>query len=321
VYKTTYSSITPSIPENWYRVNPMADSALNIRILSTIADYHQAEVVQRHAWNIIDATSVIPVHLLLTAQKNGGLVAGTFDNSGKMLGMLFGFLGLTHEGKVKHCSHIMGISPEAQRQNVGYALKRFQRDFVHKQGLDLITWTFDPLEGVNASLNVGKLGVTIRSYYPNLYGDGMADALNTGLPTDRFEVEWWINSEHVRQFVDQPRQRPTHTALLDSGAQIINQTHLDEMGALRPLESQLTLSASTLLVEVPPEFQAIKIVSMDLAREWRTQTQEIFEHYFANGYAVTDFITDRVAGYRRNFYLLSQANTINLVAADSASLP
>ena len=31
----------------------------------------------------------------------------------------------------------------------------------------------------------------------NCYGE-INDGLNNGLPTDRFKVEWWIDSEHIK---------------------------------------------------------------------------------------------------------------------------
>ncbi len=283
----------------------MPDNAITVRTLATHDDYHCAEAVQREIWGMQDPTQVIPLHVLLTAQKNGGLVAGAFNSSGDMIGILFGFIGLT-EGKFKHCSHIAGVLPGIRRQSVGQALKLFQRDYVLKQGLDLVTWTFDPLESVNASLNIGKLGAITNHYYRNMYGSSMADGLNSGLPTDRLEVEWWIASQRVRVFVDQKRVRPNHRALLDQGAAQVNVTRQEADGVLHPLDARFDLESDILLVEVPPEFQAIKAVSLDLARDWREATATLFTHYFDQGYTVVDFVSDSSGGERRNFYVLAR---------------
>jgi predicted GNAT superfamily acetyltransferase len=288
----------------------MPDDQVAIRPLATIDDYAQAESVQREIWGMQDATQVIPLHVLLTAQKNGGLTAGAFDMTGQMLGVVFGFIGLAGDGKFKHCSHIAGVLPGLRRQRIGQALKLFQRRYVLKQGLDLITWTFDPLEGVNASLNIAKLGGISHKYYPNLYGSSMADGLNGGLPTDRFEVEWWIASQRVREFVERldtgRHERPGHRALIDQGASLVNQTRLDAEGALHPVGAIMDASDATLLVESPSEFQAIKAVSMDLARAWRQHTASIFTHYFDKGYVAADFVSDRDDARRRNFYVLTR---------------
>lgn len=271
-----------------------------IRPLETHADYYLAEEAQRTIWQMTDDTSVVPLHVLITTQKNAGLCAGAFDHEGHMIGFLFGFIGRTEQGHYKHCSHLMGVLPSLRRTGVGEALKRFQREYVLEQGIDLITWTYDPLEGVNAALNIGKLRTIARTYYENLY-DEMADGLNAGIPTDRFEVEWWLNEPRVTQ--------PT-PPMLPEGALIINPTGYDATheialpGEMPAFDSQLS---RTLLVEVPAVFQAVKSVSMALAREWRLHTRAIFERAFEWGYIVTDFVTQKQPdGHRRNFYVLEQ---------------
>src|SRR5258708_16889682 len=119
----------------------------SIRTLSSIEDYRQAEAIQRDVW-----VEYVPLTMLMAAQKNGGLAAGAFEPSGAMLGFVYGFVGLTHEGRFKHCSHMLAVGPSLRRQGLGATIKWFQRDFVIDQGkMALVTLTFDPLEGVNRS--------------------------------------------------------------------------------------------------------------------------------------------------------------------------
>src|SRR5207245_196426 len=108
---------------------------------------------------------------------------------------------------------------------------------------------FDPLEGVNASLNIAKLGAVTHKYYPNLYGSSMADGLNSGLPTDRFEVEWWIASDRVRQVLEVSGEHLAHHALIERGACLVNHTRFDADGALHPLDIVADTSADVALVE------------------------------------------------------------------------
>ncbi len=281
----------------------MSDQSLNIRPLATLEEFKQTEALQAQVWGMQDLTAIVPIHVTVTAQKNGGLVAGAFDPHGVMIGFVFGFLGFGEGGKLKHCSHMLGVLPEVRRQNVGYQLKLFQRRYVLKQELDLITWTYDPLEGVNASLNIAKLGVFARKYYHNLYG-AWSDDLNRGLPTDRFEVEWWINSPRVRDLLVKPQTRPSYAELLRTGARPVFEVRFDDAGAIHAVAARLDLDADTLLVEIPAEFQAIKLVSLDLARVWRQQTGSVFSTYFSLGYTVTDFLSERIDMRRRNFYVL-----------------
>ncbi|HVO41096.1 MAG TPA: hypothetical protein VMT34_00660 [Aggregatilineales bacterium] len=275
-----------------------------VRLLVTLDDYLAAEKAQQEIWNLQDSTWIVESSLLLTAQKNGGLVAGAFDETQRLVGILFGFVGMTREGRFKHCSHLMGIVPAKRRQNVGRALKLFQRQYVRAQGLDLITWTFDPLEGVNATLNIARLGAITGIYYENLYGF-LTDGLNAGLPTDRFEVEWYITSPRVAEFVETDRPLPGSGVLLSDGAQKINGTWLDAESVLQPVDLQLDADGPTLLLEIPAEHQAIKAASMKTARAWREHTRTLFGHYFGRGYVVSDFVSERVGGLRRNYYVLT----------------
>jgi len=277
---------------------------ISIRALKDAAEFHQCEELQRRVWGMEDI-SVVPLHLLFTAQKNGGLVLGAFDEQRTMVGFVFGFLGMTDRGQVKHCSHMAGVLPEYQGQQIGYRLKLAQREHVLAQGLDLATWTYDPLEGTNASLNIGKLGVICRTYLPDIYGD-TGIQLHLGLPTDRFEVEWWVRSRRVEERLEARHGKLTLDKALDMGAERANRTEFDGRGLLRSEMGERASGAEAVLVEIPVDFQVIKSADMGLAREWRAQTREMFENCFGAGYVATEFISEVQEGQRRNFYLLQR---------------
>jgi predicted GNAT superfamily acetyltransferase len=277
---------------------------ISIRGLKDVAEFRQCEELQRRVWGM-ENLSVVPLHLLLTVQKNGGLVLGAFDEQGTMVGFVFGFLGMTDQGQVKHCSHMAGVLPEYQGQQIGYLLKLAQREHVLAQGLDLATWTYDPLEGLNASLNIGKLGVICRIYLPDVYGD-TGIGLHLGLPTDRFEVEWWVRSQRVQGHLESRYDKLTLDKALDMGVERVNRTAFNERGLLRSETDDRALGTEAVLIEIPADFQAIKSADMGLAREWRAQTREIFEDYFSAGYVSTEFISEVRGKQRRNFYLLQR---------------
>ena len=277
-------------------------NSISIRALKDAAEFQQCEELQRRVWGMGDL-SVVPLHLLLTAHKNGGLVLGAFGEQRTMVGFVFGFLGMTDQGQVKHCSHMAGVLPEYQGQQIGYRLKLAQREHVLAQGLDLATWTCDPLEGTNASLNIGKLGVICRTYLPDVYGD-TGIQLHLGLPTDRFEVEWWVRSRRVEERLESRHDRLTLDKALDMGAEKANRTEFDERGLLRSEMDDRVPGAEAVLIEIPADFQVVKSADMGLAREWRAQTREIFEDCFGVGYVATDFISEVHGKQRRNFYLL-----------------
>jgi len=128
--------------------------ALDIRLLHTAEEMSQVESLQQAVWPGADV-EIVPAHLLLTAAHNGGLVAGAWAGE-RLAGFVFSFLGL-HETEsarcLKHCSHQLGVHPDFRSAGVGYALKTHQREHVLRQGLELITWTYDPLLARNAQLN------------------------------------------------------------------------------------------------------------------------------------------------------------------------
>jgi predicted GNAT superfamily acetyltransferase len=282
----------------------METATISIEKITEIRDFYCCEELQRQIWGMEDI-SVVPLHLLLTAQKNGGLVLGAFNEQGTMVGFVFGFLGMTEQGQVKHCSHMAGVLPEYQGRQIGYLLKLAQREHVLAQGLDLATWTYDPLEGSNASLNIGKLGVICRTYLRDVYGD-TGIQLHLGLPTDRFEVEWWVRSRRVREHLESRHEKLTLDKTLDMGAERVNRTEFDGRGLLRSEVEDQAPGAEAALMEIPTDFQAIKSADMGLAREWRAQTREIFEDCFGAGYVATEFISEVQGKQRRNFYLLQR---------------
>ena len=281
-------------------------STITIRDLSTSAEFRAAQALQLAVWGG-DATGVAPDHILLTAQKNGGVVMGAFQPEAgggeKLLGFVFGFIGRTTDGTFKHCSHMLGVLPDVRDVNLGYRLKLAQRQRVLQQGLDLITWTFDPLESRNGHLNFHKLGAVCNTYYRSLYGD-MIDGLNAGIPSDRLQVDWLIREPHVTERIRggwRPNSlaelRAAHVPLLNPAAGSATLPH--------PADTPTGGSAPRCLVAIPVDFQTVKLADIGLARAWRMQTRAILEQLFMNGYLLTDLLPE--PGHGVSYYLAEKA--------------
>jgi predicted GNAT superfamily acetyltransferase len=276
---------------------------VDIRPIRTQAEYRAVEQLQREAWGL-EEVEIVPDHLLVTAQKNGGLVLGAFnaglaDENEGLVGFVFGFAGLSPGRQVKHCSHMAAVVPAYQDQNLGYRLKLAQREHVLAQGLNLITWTFDPLESRNASLNFHKLGTLCRTYVRDLYGR-MRDALNVALPSDRFEVEWHIASSHVKDRIANTGQSRSLSQLQAAGVPLLNRPFPGDPP--RPIDYIPSIEGERLLIEIPAYFQAIKAKDLQLARAWRLHTRALFEAAFERAYVVTDLLFQ--AGH--SYYLLEK---------------
>jgi predicted GNAT superfamily acetyltransferase len=268
-----------------------------IRPLESIPEFHACEALQRRVWVMSDDLDVVPLHLLLTVQRNGGLLLGAFDGR-ELVGFLFGFPAYDQDDKPKHCSHMMGVDPDYQGAGIGHQLKLAQREFALARGLDLVTWTYDPLESRNAYLNIHKLGALCQTYVRDYYGP-LADGLNSRLPSDRFQVEWWIAGGRVEKHVaGQMGER------VSSSAFQANATGQTPGGLVTPGLLRLDAALPSIQVEIPAEYQAIKAADPGLALEWRLAMRQVFEAYFAAGYTVVDFLSRRTKRGRRCTYIL-----------------
>ena len=183
-------------------------------------------------------------------------------------------------------------------------LKMAQRDAVIEQGIRLITWTYDPLMSRNAHLNIRRLGTVCRTYLRNVYGD-LRDELNRGLPTDRFQVEWWVTSPRVAARLKGSRGFLDLGHFLSGGARLINTVTRTADGLPQPSDKLSALEGTFLLVEIPSDFMAVKHKDPRLALTWRMHSRQAFELAFAAGYMVTDFVHVSDAKEERSYYLLS----------------
>jgi len=176
---------------------------------------------------------------------------------------------------------------------------------VRKQGIDHITWTYDPLLSRNAYLNIAKLGTVCNTYRRSEYGD-MRDGLNAGLPSDRFQVDWWVNTRRVERRLGNRSRGPLK--LEDFSKAELHPLYTPLVGTSglpQPPEHFSKIEGNLLLAEIPSDFNALKQSDFALARDWRFFSREMFETAFAAGYIVTDFIHEN----RRSFYVLTNGES------------
>lgn len=289
----------------------MSGSQITIRKIDKVEHFRRCQDIQKEVWGFTDM-QVIPFTQLIMAQKHGGVVLGAFEDE-ELIGFVYGFMAM-REGRLYLYSQRMGVLPYYQRQGVGYQLKLAQRNFMLTQGIDLIVWTFDALEGPNANLNLEKLGTIVRNYERDIYGPVVESTIHGGLNTDRFLAEWRLMSQRVREHMSPNYERPDSASILESGkATLVNRATWNEEGWIEPGEINLMLTGDRLLVEVPPHLQALKQANLELAQKWRKCSRLIFEHYFIQGYAVTGFATGMVDLKRRNLYILEHQDRLGLL--------
>jgi predicted GNAT superfamily acetyltransferase len=179
---------------------------INIEPLRDERQFREAVELQKIIWGFEDI-ELLPVRFFVVATKVGGQAFGAFDE-GRMVAFCMAIPGLKPGGRSYLHSHMLGVLPEYRDFGLGRRLKLRQREEAIAAGIELIEWTFDPLETKNAYFNIERLGATVRRYVRNQYGTTTSH-LHGGLPTDRCTAEWWIRSERVRKIINgEPAERP-----------------------------------------------------------------------------------------------------------------
>jgi predicted GNAT superfamily acetyltransferase len=179
---------------------------IDIQALETQEQFREAVALQKSIWGFEDI-ELLPVRLFVVATKVGGQAFGAYDGK-RMVAFCLALPGLKPGGKSYLHSHMLGVAPEYRNHGIGRILKLRQREDALARPVDLIEWTFDPLEIKNAYFNIERLGAIVRRYVRNQYGT-TSSHLHGGLPTDRCTAEWWINSERVKAIVEgRPYARP-----------------------------------------------------------------------------------------------------------------
>lgn len=149
--------------------------------------------LQQRIWGYTEIDTV-PDQIFIVARKSGGQVMTAYDGD-QPVGFALAFAAM-REGLTYLHSHMVGVVESHQNRGVGRLLKLAQREDALERGINLIEWTFDPLQLKNAHFNIERLGAIVRHYVPNLYGR-TSSPLHAGLATDRLVAEWWVRSQRV----------------------------------------------------------------------------------------------------------------------------
>lgn len=167
---------------------------VEIRACRSFAELDACVALQMETWGY-DALDVIPRKLFIVVQRIGGQVLGAFTAGDTLAGYALALPGIRGGRPYLH-SHMLAVRPEFRNHGVGRRLKLAQREEALSRGINLMEWTFDPLEIKNSYFNLEKLGAIVRSYTQDFYGVSSA-RIQGGRPTDRLHAEWWLDSERV----------------------------------------------------------------------------------------------------------------------------
>jgi predicted GNAT superfamily acetyltransferase len=253
-----------------------------IRDIDQLSDFHEVEALQKDVWGCEDL-DVVPLTLFAATKEIGAVLIGAYD-SASLVGFVYGLPGFEN-GQATHHSHMLAVKHAYRNHNLGYRLKLAQRDRVMHQGINRITWTFDPLQSLNAYFNFAKLGVVADSYKINFYGETTSSFLHQ-IGTDRLWVTWLLDSQRVRQRLENDSSKHQPPFELEALSPLVRVSADDA-----PQRSDLSdsMKPEKLSIEIPGDFNALQNEQPGLAIKWREATRWAFTEAIAAGSLVEDF--------------------------------
>jgi predicted GNAT superfamily acetyltransferase len=235
----------------------LTPSSVLIRHCHGLEELRACVALQKEVWNFTDA-ELVPLRMFVVAQKIGGQVMGAFEGD-QMVGFALAVPGMRSGHAYLH-SHMLAVRKEHRNSGLGRRLKLLQREDAMAHRIELIEWTFDPLEIKNAFLNIEKLGAVSRRYNINQYGI-TSSPLQGGLPSDRLIAEWWLKSKRVETLLATAKNPPFRS------------------------ETEITVPAQIYEWKAAPETRA-------RAQEVQERNREQFLRAFSGGLAVLGYERD-----------------------------
>jgi predicted GNAT superfamily acetyltransferase len=237
--------------------------SIEVRPCATLDEFDECVRIQQIIWG---HDLAVPTPIFVVAQDTGGQVLGAFHDE-LMIGFALAVVGV-HRQEIFLHSHMAAVLPKYQNQGVGRKLKLAQREAALARGIDLIEWTFDPLELKNAHFNLVRLGAVARRYIPNCYGI-TSSPLHAGLPTDRLVAEWRLSSERVYAVVEEKR---------------FSSIAAQEEAGIR--------------ISVPADIGFLKERDAPAAEKWQREIRQQFQQCFEKGYIAVGVKSNKTAiGY------------------------
>lgn len=259
-------------------------SNIKIREIEEIAEMRAVEELQKEVWGVPDL-DVVPYTHLIAAKEAGGVLIGAFDGE-TVVGFVYGFPSF-ELGQLAHHSHMLAVKPAYRNFDLGRRLKLAQREHVIAQGIDLMSWTFDPLQSLNAYFNFSKLGVIADRYLVDFYGHDAASFLHqTG--TDRLWVSWFLSSDDVKG-----RIRGEDVKFDD----LVSLVQVGPDDSPRRNDLAASVAHDHASIEIPADIDSLQQRNPETALRWRQETRWAFTEAIKAGYFVAAFVREKSGKY------------------------
>jgi predicted GNAT superfamily acetyltransferase len=279
-------------------------STILIRDIELISEMREVESLQKEVWGS-DDRDIVPLTILAATRELGAILVGAFDGL-SLIGFAYSFVGRECD-RIVHHSHMLAVKATYRNFNLGYRLKLAQRERALAQGINRMTWTFDPLQSLNAHFNFTKLGVVADDYKINFYGEATSSFLHQiGIGTDRLWVTWPLDSSRVRERLENKNQSRRSNTDRDGIACLVKvgPNNVPQMGQSSQIVGQYTS------LEIPADINALQRERPELARRWREATRWAFREAIASGYLIEDFWGASRNDQAVGVYLLSSGKKV-----------
>jgi len=266
------------------------------------ADYKTCVAIQQEALGPFDI-DFIPVSMLVTAGRAGGILLGAYSGLGNMIGFTFSILGMRGGKRVQHCC-LLVTKAAYKNFDIGFKLQTALRKETLKRKITNITCAFDPMQPLHPYFFLGKLGFYTNAYEENLYGETYGQ-YGREFSTDRMIAVWELENETViRRIEGGP---PRHNFRKDLKCiPVINRLRESAPGIFTSSEIKMDCKAESFFFEIPYNLPEIKNRDLDATWEWRQNLRHVFGGYFKKGYAAIDFWAMEHDGQFRAGYLLGK---------------
>lgn len=271
------------------------ETSIIIRDIDAAAEMRAVEELQKEVWKMPDL-DVVPLTQLVAAKAAGGVLLGAFDGE-NLAGFAYGFASFEN-GRTAHHSHMLAVKPEYRNLNLGARLKQAQRECVLNQGLTEMSWTFDPMQSLNAYFNFNKLGVISDLYLINFYGGGAASFLHRS-GTDRLWVTWHLDGERGKERTE----KKVSAGEFETVKRLVKLTENNSPGVVNPAEN---LIDERVAIEIPADINELQKQNIERAVEWREATRAAFTAALEQGYVVQDFYRGKRGNQNYGAYLLER---------------
>ena len=241
-------------------------AAVEVRACQDLTELHDARWVCDEVWPSDAGSTQVPPNLVRAMVHAGGYASVAYRD-GRPIGAGLGFIGRHEVDGSWHehlHSHMVAVLEPYRDQHVGAAIKKHQRAWCLRQGIDTVVWTFDPLVRRNARLNLVKLGVDVEEFIIDFYGP-LDDPINRDEPTDRLFAWWRLDSQRAQ----------------DAAANL-----------LVPIDPASMSDRDTRVIELPLDIVAVRSEDPEAAARWRQRVRTQLVDAFDNGYRIIGVTPD-----------------------------